>query len=31
MDLEGLVMRAEKLDKVCVPQQAMDLVKAELK
>ncbi len=30
-DLEGLVVRAEKLDKVYVPQQAIDLVKAELK
>jgi len=31
VDLEGLVVRAEKLDKVFVPQQAIDLVKAELK
>jgi alkaline phosphatase len=31
VDLEGLVVRAEKLDKVFVPQQAIDLVKAEFK
>jgi alkaline phosphatase len=31
MDLEGIVVRAEKLDKVYVPQQAIDLVKAGLK
>lgn len=31
VDLEGIVVRAEKLDKVYVPQQAIDLVKAELK
>ena len=31
MDLEGLVVRADKLDKVYVPQQAIDLVKAEFK
>ena len=30
-DLEGLVVRADKLDKVFVPQQAIDLVKAEFK
>jgi len=31
VELEGLVVRAEKLDKVFVPRQAVDLVKAELK
>jgi alkaline phosphatase len=31
VELEGLVVRADKLDKVYVPQQAIDLVKAELK
>lgn len=31
VELEGLVVRAEKLDKVFVPRQAVDLVKAGLK
>lgn len=31
IELEGLVVRAEKLDKVYVPQQAINLVKASLK
>jgi alkaline phosphatase len=31
MNLEGLVVLADKLDKVYVPQQAIDLVKANLK
>ena len=31
VELEGLVVRSEKLDKVFVPRQAVDLVKAEFK
>ena len=31
VELEGVVVRADQLEKVFVPQQAVDLVKAELK